>query len=236
MAQDPRSVRWARVLLALTLLAPATAFVAVAGVQIEGWDWTTGYSLLAMRVGLAFAALGAVAAIGGLIVALGERKAWPLALIGLIAGGATATVYGLHIGSHGLPGAGGTATFADVTTNPAEPPVFSGLLAGDRVAAGAPNGAAGAFATCEAVSAPTQVAPSVAAYALQEAGFTILGTGVGRADGTRTGFWFGFKHDAVIRIRPGQTDVRVASREARSDGGEACRLLQKIVSNLQAPA
>jgi hypothetical protein len=234
MARAPRAVRWARVLLALTLLAPATAFVAVTGTKIGAWDWTFGYSLLAMRVGLSFAALGAVAALGGVIMALGERTAWPFALIGLVAAGATTAVYGLHIASHGLPVAA-PLPLADVTTNPTEPPVFSGVLADRRAAAGAPTLTAGVFGSCEAATAPTQVAPSVAAHALQQAGFTVLGSGVGRADGTRTGFWFGFQHDAVIRIRPGQTDVRVAGREARPDGGEACRLLQTIVSNLQAP-
>jgi hypothetical protein len=187
-----------------------------------------------MRVGLAFAALGAAAALGGVVVALGEKRAWPFALVGLIAGAATATVYGWHLASHGLPVAGPTL-IADVTTNTAEPPVFSGALADQRAGAGVPALTAGAFGACPVASVPTQVAPSVAAYALQEAGFEVLGSGVGRADGTRTGFWFGFQHDAVIRIRPGQTDVRVAARQARPDGGEACRLLQAIVSNLQAP-
>ncbi|KPF84545.1 hypothetical protein IP78_00945 [Brevundimonas sp. AAP58] len=234
MAQAPRAVRWARVLLVLTLLAPLAAFVAVAGIKIGIWDWTVGYSLLAMRVGLAFAALGAVAALGGAIIALGDRRAWPFAVVGLIAGVATSTVYGLHIGSHGLPDSG-PMLLADVTTNPGEPPVFAGALADRRTVAGAPTLTSGAFGSCEASTAPTQVAPSVAAYALQQAGFEVLGAGVGRADGTRTGFWFGFQHDAVIRIRPGQTDVRVSARQARPDGGEACRLLQTIVSNLQAP-
>ncbi|WP_029417872.1 DUF1499 domain-containing protein [Brevundimonas bacteroides] len=235
MAQAPRAVRWARVLLALTLLSPAVAFVAVAGMKLGVWDWTVGYSLLAMRVGLAFAALGAVAALGGVVVALGEKKAGPFALVGLVAGAVTATIYGLHVASHGLPVAGGPALLADVTTNPAEPPVFSGTLADQRSAAGVPTLTASAFGACQAATVPTQVAPSVAAYALQQAGFTVLGSGVGRADGTRTGFWFGFNHDAVIRIRPGQTDVRVSARQARPDGGEACGLLQTIVSNLQAP-
>ena len=60
-----------------------------------------------------------------------------------------------------------------------------------------------------------------------------VGFGVGRADGTRQGFWFGFTYDATIRIRPGRTDVRVAAREGRPDGEEACRLTKLIISKLQ---
>ena len=235
MPRTPRAIRWARVLLALTLAAPAVVFVAVSGTRLGVWDWTLGYSVLTMRVGTSLAALGAAAAVGGVIVALGQRKAWPLAVVGLAAGGVTAAVYGLHIASHGIPVADRSEPVADVTTNRDEPPVFSGVLAVERASVGAPTRTAGLFDTCEAAPVPTQVAPSVAAYALQEAGFTVLGSGVGRADGTRPGFWFGFTHDAVIRIRPGQTDVRVSAREARRDGGEACRLLQAITANLQAP-
>ena len=73
-----------------------------------------------------------------------------------------------------------------------------------------------------------QVAPQVAGWALQEAGFTVLGSGVARADGERDGFWFGFGHDAVIRIRPGRTDIRVAARDDRPHAGEACRLATRI--------
>ena len=68
------------------------------------------------------------------------------------------------------------------------------------------------------------------------AGFDVLGSGVGRADGVRTGFWFGFQYDAVVRIRPGRTDVRVTAREDRPDGGEACRLAQAILAEIQARA
>ena len=77
------------------------------------------------------------------------------------------------------------------------------------------------------------VAPGVAGYALKEAGFEVAGIGVGRADGSHDSFWFGFTHDAVVRIRPGRTDVRVTARDDRDDGGEACRLATKIVEVLQ---
>lgn len=237
MARPSRAIRWARVLLALTVLAPLVVFVAVAGTKTGVWDWRVGYSLLTLRLGFALAALGAVAAIGGIVVALGERKAWPLALVGLVFGGATAAIFALHLSSHGsgvLSGAP-VAGITEATTDRMEPPGFSGALADRRVAPGA-TAMPPVVDACDAASIPTQVAPGAAAYALREAGFDVLGFGVGRADGTRSGFWFGFTHDAVIRIRPGRTDVRVAAREARPDGGEACRLLQTIVAGLQPGA
>ena len=80
----------------------------------------------------------------------------------------------------------------------------------------------------------TQVAPASAVWALQEAGFSVQGrVNVGRAAGSHRGFWFGTVHDAVIRIRPGRTDVRVAARDDRAHGGEACRLATRISTALR---
>jgi len=79
-----------------------------------------------------------------------------------------------------------------------------------------------------------QIAPTAAIYALEQAGFTLRGAGVGRADGSRKGFWFGVDHDAVIRIRPGRTDIRVAARDHRPHGGEACRMATAISETLRS--
>jgi hypothetical protein len=70
--------------------------------------------------------------------------------------------------------------------------------------------------------------------ALEAAGFTVVGTSPFRIEGTREGFWFGFTHDAVLRSRPGRTVGRVAGREDRPDGGEACRLAGRISEHLRA--
>jgi hypothetical protein len=236
MAQAPRAVRWSRVLLVLTALAPLTVFIAIAGMRLGVWDWQVGYSMLTLRVGLALAALGAFAALGGVIVALGEPRARLMALAGVVLGGATAGLYGLHLSQvgTGILTAPTTSVSAQATTALSDPPAFAGILAQRRQAADAAGSTV--FQACAATTVPTQVAPGAAAYALEQAGFDVLGFGVGRADGTREGTWFGFVHDATIRIRPGATDVRVASREARDDGGEACRLVTRIVAELQPGA
>lgn len=233
MAPAPRAVRWSRVLLVLTTLAPLTVFVGIAGMRLGVSDWQLGYSVLTMRLGLALAALGAFAALGGVIVALGEPRARLMALAGAVLGGATAGLYGLHVSQVGtdILSAPATAMAAQATTALIDPPVFAGALADRRQAAGAVDSTV--FQACAVTTLPTQIAPGAAAYALEQAGFDVLGFGVGRADGTREGTWFGFVHDATIRIRPGATDVRVTSREARDDGGEACRLVTRIVAELQ---
>jgi hypothetical protein len=234
---EARAVRWSRVLIALAVLSPLLAFVAVAGIKLGVWDWRLGYSVLAMRVGLGLAALGLVAGLAGGLIAIRQPRARATGLVALVMGVVTAGVYGAHIRTTGPEASTGRADppSFQATTNVTEPPSFSGALARERAAAGAEPATGAGFQSCEVASIPAQVAPGAAAYALREAGFDVLGFGVGRADGTMTGLWFGFTHDATIRIRPGQTDVRVASREARDDGGQACRLVTRIVAELQPP-
>ena len=116
-----------------------------------------------------------------------------------------------------------------------EPLSFSGRTRSQRARAGAAPLATSHASVCDqAVAARTQVAPEVGAAALEAAGFTVVGTSPFRIEATREGFWFGFTQDAVLRIRPGRTDVRVSGREGRADGGEACRLAGAISESLRA--
>src|SRR5690606_19767257 len=116
-------------------------------------------------------------------------------------------------------------------TDVTEIPSFSRLVQDDRRRAGAitPPGP-----TACAAMVPSQMAPEAATAALEAAGFTVVGSAPFRAEGFRKGFWFGFTHDAVIRIRPGQTDVRVTAREGVAQGDVACRQVAAIVAGLQA--
>ena len=121
----------------------------------------------------------------------------------------------------------------DISTDVAEIPGFGPLDA--RRGGTLPARAGGPEACPGAVPVMTQVAPASAVWALQEAGFSLQGgVTVARAAGTQRGFWFGSVHDAVIRIRPGRTDIRVAARDGRPHGGEACRLASRISALLRS--
>lgn len=222
--------------LALVAAAPLLVFVAAAGTRLDVWDWRFGYELLTLKIGLGLAVVGLFAGLWRVRAASQGRLSWPLALAGLAIACITVGLYGAHIRATGLTGWGArtdTPPF-QATTDSADPPAFSARLAGRRDADQAePATRAAGFQTCDVQAVPRQVAPQAAGWALEQAGFDVLGFGVGRADGTRTGFWFGFAYDATIRIRPGRTDVRVGAREARPDGQEACRLARLIVSKLQ---
>ena len=180
----------------------------------------------------ALAALSVAAPVLVLVAALGTRLgAWPVGigydLLTLQVG--WFLTLGGFIWQKGRLAAG---PVENVSTNLAEVPGFGDL--GDERGGQGPGPVVGAEACPGALPVMRQIAPTAAIYALEQAGFTLRGAGVARADGSREGFWFGFDHDAVIRIRPGRTDIRVAARDHRPHGGEACRMATAISETLRA--
>lgn len=214
-----------RLLLAV-LTAPLLVFVAALGTRSGLWSYELGHDLLTLRVGLGLAALGAVAALVLLVSAFRQRAPMGIAALAVAISAATGGVYAWQVSrvASGPPD--------DISTDVAEIPGFGALDA--RRGAQGPLRTAGVEVCPGALPAMTQVAPETAVWALQESGFSLQGNpGVGRAAGTHRGFWFGTAHDAVIRIRPGRTDVRVAARDGRRHGGEACRLATRISEALR---
>lgn len=214
-------------LLAVVAFAgPAVVFLAAMGVRFGPLDYATGHDLLALRVAPITAAVGGVAGLILVFLALRRRAGWLIALVALAAAGLTlgASVWHASRLAAGPPD--------DITSDLAEVPGFGSL--DERRAGPGPSARGGLEACPGALPAMTQVAPEAAVWALQEAGFSLQGNpSVSRAAGTHRGFWFGATHDAVIRIRPGRTDVRVAARDGRPHGGEACRLATAISEGLR---
>ena len=213
-------------LAAAAFVAPLLVFVAALGTRLGFWNYEVGHDVLAIRIGVSVATLGLVAAAALLIAALRRRAPLWLAAAALAASAATLGGIGWQVYQieNGPPD--------DISTDMAEIPGFGDLDA--RRGAAGPIAAGGVEACAEALPAMTQAAPQTAAWALQESGFSLQGgVGVGGAAGTHRGFWFGTVHDAVIRIRPGRTDVRVAARDGRPHGGEACRLAGQISRRLR---
>ena len=211
-------------LAVVALAAPVLALLCVVGVRSGLLSLEIGYDLLMVQVGWWLAWVGAAAAVVAVILALRNVRALgPLALAAIIAGGGT---LGVNLWQRRALAAG---PVENVSTDLAEVPGF-GRLRPDDMGQG---DTVGVEACPGARPVMSQVAPASAAWAIQEVGFNIGQTGVARADGSRQSIWFGFRYDVVIRIRPGRTDIRVAAREGRPHGGEACRLVTRISSLLQ---
>lgn len=211
----------------LAAVAPVVVVVAALGTRVGAWPVEIGYDLLTMQVAWVLAFLGAAAAFGALLLSLaGFRKLGLMAVAAVLVAGAT---LGGFLWQKARLSAG---TVENVSTDLVEVPGF-GDLGAERSGQG-PGPAVGADACPGALPVMRQIAPTAAIYALEQAGFTLRGAGVARADGSQEGFWFGFDHDAVIRIRPGRTDIRVAARDHRPHGGEACRMATEISETLRA--
>jgi len=211
-------------LAALTAVAPVLVVAAVAATLFGGVDRAITYDLLTWTVGRILAWAGLAAALVAVILAfrdLPRRGIW--AAIALVTAGATLGVFLYQARQLAQP------TPRDVSTHVEQPPAFTRLARWHPDA----SAVAGADACPAARSVPTQVLAQQATSALVDAGFPVVRASTFEVEGVHEGAWFGFPFDAVVRIRPGRTDVRVAARDPRPDGGAACRLMEKIVAGLQ---
>ncbi|HYC67827.1 DUF1499 domain-containing protein [Brevundimonas sp.] len=214
-------------LLAVAVLAPLFVLVAAGGTRFGLWSYETGHDVLTMRIGVVLATMAALAALALVVAALRRRASPGVAALAVIVSALTLGGLWWHMTrtASGPPD--------DISTDLAEVPGFGPL--GARRGRSGPAETGGAEACPGAVPAMTQVAPQTAAWALQESGFSLQGSvTVARAAGTHRGFWFGTAHDAVIRIRPGRTDIRVAARDGHPHAGEACRLVTEISARLRS--
>lgn len=214
-------------LLAVSLASPLLVLVAALATRTGLLNPGIGYDLVALKVGWWLALAGTVSAVVALGLALRDRRRrGALAIAAALAGFGT---LGFYVWQTGRLSAGPPE---DVSTNMADIPGFGDMPRGPG--GQGPSSIVGAEACPGALPAMTQIAPESAAWALQQAGFSVRGAGVARATGTHQGFWFGFRHDAVIRIRPGRTDVRVAARDGRPHAGAACRMATRISEALRS--
>lgn len=227
-APRARGEAWVKAAAVFAFASPVLVMVGAFGSQMGLWSLAVGYDLLAMKIAWGLGFVGVVAGLAAVVLAARNPKR-----LGVFA--AIALV--VSVGSLGVFTwqkarlAGGVAE--DVSSNPDDRPGFSASVLAMR-GQGGPVSHVGPEACPAAQPVMAQVGPIEAGRALKAAGFTPRGVGVGRSDGDHAGFWFGVTHDAVVRIRPGRTDIRVAARDARPHGGEACRLAGKISQALQA--
>jgi uncharacterized protein (DUF1499 family) len=137
----------------------------------------------------------------------------------------------------------------DITTDPFDPPTFLALMP-LRVAM--PNGAAyGGSKVAEqqqkgypdikslVMKAPPAEAVQKAIDAARASGWEIVSADAptGHIEATDTTFWFGFKDDIVVRVRPepsggSRVDVRSVSRVGLSDVGANAKRVREFLSRL----
>ena len=242
--------RWLiRATLVAALLAPLVFAVAALGAKLGVWGWPTGFAIT-RNVGPLV--LGAAIVLGGL-TALFALLVKPRRGL-LVAGLALAVgLYGFYRLAAVQATVARLPFIHDISTDTQDPPTFGAVVmaeraetpgvntvdyAGKTAPATLPDGARGerlvsALQTQaypeirtlvlsqppEAVFGRAEAAARDLGWAIQEADAT-----AGRIDATDTSFWYGFKDDVAIRLRPAagggtRVDVRSVSRVGGSDLG-----------------
>ncbi len=195
------------------------------GVRMGLWTFRTGFQLLRWTVylGVAAAVLSLL-----LLVAMSIRgvRGKAVLVVALLLGlGAAWVPYSQLQRARQLP------PIHDITTDTAEPPPFVAVLplragasnkaeyGGEEIAAkqkaGYPD-----IQPLHLDAAPAEAFPRVLAAA-RAMGWEIVAenAGEGRIEATATTFWFAFKDDVVLRLRPDGTGTRVDMRSVSRVGG-----------------
>ncbi|MEM9600387.1 MAG: DUF1499 domain-containing protein [Pseudomonadota bacterium] len=243
--------RWViRLTLALIIIAPLTFMLAGLGSRFGLWSWQFGLGTLTREVGPlllgATLIMGIVTLIAGFLIK--PRKGLIVAIFALIIPiVAYAQLMNVRATAANLP------FIHDITTDTQDPPVFGKTIMSERNATAGVNtvdyigkrvrGEGTPLVSAEQTQAYPEIRtlvlteePSVvfgrAEQIAKDMGWAIKETNAesGRIDATDTTFWYGFKDDVTIRLRPAQgggtrLDVRSTSRVGGSDlGANAARI------------
>lgn len=220
--------------VALAVIAAVLLLVAGPGVRMDWWSYGTGFQLMRWA---AYLGMGVVGLSVLLLLVPHTRRVRPAALVAAMVIGAVVA----WVPWQGLRKARSLPPIHDITTDTIDPPAFVAVL---PLRAEAPNSAdyAGeAIAEVQRagypdldpllVPQPPAAAFDRAVEAARAMGWEIVDTDPvsGRIEATDTTFWFGFRDDVVVRVRPdgdgSRIDVRSVSRVGGSDvGANAARI------------
>jgi uncharacterized protein (DUF1499 family) len=206
----------------------------------------TKFGLLPWQAGLGIFALAALlAGIGGLfsVVAALRRRGGRVTVIAAAAGvAAFAVLMSSVLTGRSVP------PINDITTDPANPPVFIAITAETRGADAGPLAYDPSFAAQQAAaypgirpllvaSPPAEVFPRMLAAAKAMDWAIVASDPVaGRIEATATVPWWGFKDDIVVVMSPDgsgtRVDVRSKSRVGKSDLGVNAERIQEYLGRI----
>lgn len=225
----------ARLGIVLAAAAPALALLSGAGSRLGWWDFRAGFVLLKT------AAWGGVLSFALCAAAFKARPR--LALIGLAL---ALPAFGLPL-AHQLR-AKRLPLIHDVSTDTQDPPAFQAVLARRQPRHNSAAYGGPALAAAQKSAYP-DIAPKViesleeqaferALQAAKDMGWEIVAAdpAKGIIEATASTFFFGFKDDIVVRVRPeagmSRVDVRSASRVGKSDVGANARRIRAYLNRL----
>jgi hypothetical protein len=254
MRRNAGAASFVQIAVIVGLIAPVVVMLCAAAAKFGWMDWKTAFGFvvrplkpLPFPLPVVVAAVGAVLGLIALFVARADFKRFGVwALLAFLA---PAVVVGGYWRFKQI--AASVPPIHDVSTDWAEPVMFTKPLMAER--AGAPNPveadprvpadskskwAGRRVAEINAETCPgakpimRQLHPDQVADVLEHNGITVMGRAPFRVEGTYESFWWGFKDDVAVRIRPERTDVRSVSRVGQSDLGANCKRVTKLMKDL----
>lgn len=253
---------WVRLALLLAFLLPVYFVVAALGTKFGLFGWRIGFGLLVTKLGplVLFGVLG-IALVGLLLAVLVKpRRGWGRALIALLAPAlAIWFVVGVINKARTIP------PIHDIATNIQDPPQFSIGVAEARARIDGGNAVVSMIAPAAmlnersvgevgraanpdikplTVALPVETATEVAAAVAAKQKLRVTRTSLtdGTVEAVAESFWFGFKDDVAIRVRPGADglssviDIRSTSRVGVSDLGANAKRVRALLDAMRAQA
>jgi len=231
---------WGQAILIGAITGAALLPIGALGHRIGLWSYQTGFLLLAAGAFLAF-----LIAVGGIVALFatfraGRTEGRRQLVLGLLFGGAVVALLALELGS-----ARTAPPIHDVSTDVGDPPAFDKAIA-LRGADANPldyDLAANAAKQQNAYPRVKPIRTDLSVESSFDRAIDVLGSmrldivNTDRDDGVieavATSFWFGFKDDVVVRVRPrgnGATvDVRSASRLGVGDLGVNAKRIEEFI-------
>jgi fatty-acyl-CoA synthase len=248
-----------RLTLLLALLPLLLMLIGAVGTKLGWWGWKFGFGMLTVRLASGLAFVGVLAGLTALYVAAfaGFRRLWPWAVASLVLPLAVVGGFmGLKQTAQRFPG-------HDIATDWEQPLAFSPRMMAVRGAQANPvhadprsvwnNPAVENWIDRRAESVNARICPAARAVllpvppaeayaramaAVRDAKLAVMtddpATGV--LEATETSFWFEFKDDVVLRVRPegqgSRIDLRSVSRVGGSDLGANCDRVGGLAARL----
>lgn len=214
------------------------------GARFGLWEFPFGFTILRWSA-YAGAAAAVLCLVAGAWLLVSRRQRPPVLLaIGFIAGLIAFWLpYSQQATARSVP------PIHDITTDTVDPPLFQAILPLRADARNPPEYLGGEVTEQQRAAYPDIQpvildAPPAEVFAAAEAVVDAMGwavaaaaEGEGRIEATDTTFWYGFKDDVVIRIRPEgsgtRLDIRSKSRVGRSDIGVNANRIRTFVAALK---
>lgn len=244
LAQNSRKW-WASALLIGAVVGLACLPIGAVGAKLGIWGFQGGFMLLAVGTVLA----AAVFFLGIIAFAVSVSKKLPSERSAVLIGVAISAVILLLMGMQ-FTAAQSVPPIHNISTDTADPPAFDKVIAlRDAEEANPLAYDATVLAQQQREAYPqiqsliSDVAPGEmlnrAVVVLEGMGLEVVDTNAsaGRVEATDTTFWFGFKDDVVVRVRPqgagSIVDVRSVSRVGQSDLGKNAERISEILAGLK---